>query len=70
MSEQFILTFATTKGTTKQVRVPEPDPGMTAGGVTVAANRMIAGNVFDVKGGDIVALRKAELQKTTRTVII
>ena len=70
MSEQFILTFATSNGTTKLVRVPEPDTSITAGGITAAANKMIAGNIFDVKGGNIVSLKKADLQKITRTEII
>ena len=64
MKESFVLTFNTSTGSTKTINVPDPDPAMTAGGVTVAANRIIASNLFD-----LIGLKKAEKKSVSKTPV-
>jgi hypothetical protein len=70
MNEQYILTFSTEGGKSKVVRVFEPDTGISPSAVESAAGKMIGSGVFQTGSGSLASLRKVELQKVTRTVVL
>ena len=70
MRETGELTFSTSLGGKKIIRVPNPAGGITASALDVASNRIITANPYDETIGSLEALIRAERVVVNRVVII
>jgi hypothetical protein len=70
MTDYYRLTFTTTDGKTKVVNVPSPDRSLTPSAVSMAANRMITANIFDLKGASLSEVKKLELVGIQSTMLV
>lgn len=65
MSERLEMTFDNAAGTASKISVENPRGDLTAMEVQTAMNTMVAANVFNTTGGDLVAARSARIVTTT-----
>ena len=70
MRETAELTFSTTLGGTRVVRIPEPMPNVTANFLDTAVTGIIAANPFDETVGELVGLKRAERVTVNRIPLI
>lgn len=66
MSETLQMIFSNTEGRNSTVSVTDPDPNLTALEVENVMDSVIARNVFNTSGGDLVG--KVRAQVVSRTV--
>ncbi|MCL2576903.1 MAG: DUF2922 domain-containing protein [Defluviitaleaceae bacterium] len=69
-NETCVLTFLTSPGKQKSVRINNPRPGITAEALTAAAETFTQFNVFDSSVGSLTQLVGANVitQKTIRLI--
>jgi hypothetical protein len=65
-----VLSFVTSLGGKKNVRVNDPRPVLTVSGLNAAANSLISANAFDATIGNLVSFEGAEVITKTTTAII
>jgi len=70
MRETCVLTFATSLGGRRNVRIPNPRTGLDAAIVAIAAESIREANPFDETIGSLTELERAEIISDTRTVLI
>ena len=66
-----VLTFVTSLGGQKNIRVNDPRNGLNAAGLGISASMFITANPFDEeKIGELVNMIRAEIITETRTILI
>lgn len=65
MSERLEMTFDNEAGTASKISVDNPREDLTVMEVQTAMNAMVAANVFNTTGGDLVAAGGARIVTTT-----
>lgn len=70
MSEAYILTFATSTGKTKTVRITNPNTSLNDSVIQAAITNIKNSNIFDKTDGPISAFKKVELEEVTRKKVI
>jgi len=66
-SETCVLTFVTSLGRQKTLRINNPRPGISADAITAAANSIAQVNAFDSTVGNLTQLIKANVISQTVT---
>jgi len=64
------MRFRNAAGRTATISVPDPRADLTAAEVETAMNTIIAKNVFNTSGGDLVAIAGARIVERTTTDLI
>jgi len=70
MRETGELTFTTSLGGTRVIRIPDPIANITETALNVATNRILTANPFDETIGSLVSLKRAERVVINRVVLI
>ena len=70
MRETGELTFTTSLGGTRVIRIPDPASGITDVALNTAASRIITANPFDETIGELKTLKRAERVVVNRVAII
>jgi len=59
------LTFETSSGTTTSITLPEPREDVLAADIEAAMDLVIAKNIFNTTGGELIAKRDIKIIDTT-----
>ena len=70
MAQRLELRFITADGGARTLRVPDPDPDVSAGVITGAALKIIENDIFVSTSGPMVKLSRADLVTVTNTELI
>ena len=70
MNDYCRLTFETSDKKSRTVNIPKPDRSLSADGFKAAANKIISGNIFDLKGALLESVKKIELFGINRRLIV
>lgn len=65
MSERLEMTFTNSAGTASKISVENPRGDLTAPEVQTAMNAIVAANIFNTAGGDLVLAKSARVVSTT-----
>lgn len=70
MAKKLVMTFKTFEGTTSTLSIDEPKADLTDVEVEAVMDTIIAQNIFKSNGGDLVAVKSAEIITTTEEILI
>jgi len=65
-----VIKFETSLGGTKNVRINDPRPGLTANEVDAAARQLTTFYMFEPEIGGLVDILGAEVVRVTKSVVI
>ena len=65
-----VMTFNTSLYGKRNVRIPDPRPGLSVSAVTTAAGSFLSISPFDETIGTLTSLARAELVSETHTILI
>lgn len=69
MEKTLELVFKNTEGDTKVITIADPREGVTAAEANTAMQTILAANVIETSGGDLVEIVEARLRVTQVTVL-
>lgn len=67
MNEKLEMTFNNSAGTSTKISVDNPRADLTVAEVQTAMNAIVAANIFNSAGGDLVSYKSARIVSTTVT---
>lgn len=70
MAKKLVMIFKNIEGKTSTLTVDEPKVDLTDDEVRTFMDTIIVQNVFNTNGGDLVAVKSAEIISTTEEVLI
>jgi hypothetical protein len=70
MAKKLVMIFKNAEGKSSTLTVEEPKAGLSDAEVRTVMDAIIAQNVFNTKGGDLVTVKSAEIISTTEEILI
>ncbi|MDF2948978.1 MAG: hypothetical protein K0R07_1004 [Sedimentibacter sp.] len=70
MAKKLVMIFKNAEGKSSTLTVEEPKAGLTDAEVRTVMDAIIAQNVFNTNGGDLVTVKSAEIISTTEEILI